>query len=529
MSASKSNPSRTPEVAIRTGLRSAWRGPDDALPRPHVVLVVDDHAAKRYLMVRALSGKGWLVEEAETGEEALARVAREPQPSLMVLDVQLPGLNGFQVVERLKADPETATLPVVQVSSVFTERAFAVQGLDLGASAYLSSPDPEVLLATVRTLLREREAELERARLLAETEAILESLPDGVYVGNEAGITRANAVAARMLGLDGPDDLAKPLPVLAELLAPRAAATGEPLAPEELPFAVALGGVAAVRELVLRQPRSGRDIVVRAAAAPVRLGPRVIGAVTVHADISETKRLEAELKATAEFRERLLGIVSHDLRSPVQAVSLAAEVLTRHEPLGDRGRRLVARIGTSAARMGRMISDLLDLTRSRLGGGIPVRPEATDLATVCREVVDEIALSQPGRTVRVAVDGDSKGEWDPGRMAQVLVNLVGNALRYSPDDTPVSVVVSGSDQGVSVRVHNFGPPIPTEVLPSLFEPFRRGQDGQPVASPSGGLGLGLHIAQEIVFAHRGRIEVTSSREGGTTFVVSVPRRAAARA
>jgi signal transduction histidine kinase len=182
---------------------------------------------------------------------------------------------------------------------------------------------------------------------------------------------------------------------------------------------------------------------------------------------------------------------------------------------------------TSAERMARMIGDLLDFTRGRLGGGIPIAPRPTNLQHLGRHLVEELMAAHPGRELRLEAEGNLEGEWDPDRLAQVLGNLGKNALDYSPEGTPVRFTLRGEGDTVRVEVHNEGPPIPAERLPSIFEPFRRFTEAG--MHPSSGLGLGLYIVQQVVRAHGGTVEVRSTAREGTCFTVRLPRRVRAEA
>jgi signal transduction histidine kinase len=266
------------------------------------------------------------------------------------------------------------------------------------------------------------------------------------------------------------------------------------------------------------------DAVARNAAAPVRMGERIVGAVVISTDLTDHQRREEELRRTAEFRERFLGIVSHDLRNPLNAISLSASVLLREEELPPRALKTAGRISQSAERMARMIGDLLDFTRGRLGGGIPITRQAVELGALCRPVLDELKVARPERELRLRVMGDLHGEWDGDRLAQLVGNLVKNALDYSPAEHPVTVTLRDEGAWVRLEVHNLGEPIAPESLPELFEPFRRGMRKDESAQGSG-LGLGLFIAHQIALAHGGTLEARSTREEGTTFTVRMPRRA----
>jgi signal transduction histidine kinase len=180
----------------------------------------------------------------------------------------------------------------------------------------------------------------------------------------------------------------------------------------------------------------------------------------------------------------------------------------------------VLRIRRSADRMKEMIDTLLDFTRLRFLGQVPISPVPADLADISRATVDEMRIVWPDRPIDLEVHGDSHGEWDPGRMSQTISNLVGNAIAHGDRQAPVRVYVDGNGADVELKVHNDGDPIPTELMPVLFEPFHR--SSLPDRSPQG-LGLGLYIVEQIVRAHEGSIGVESNAEAGTTFTVRLPR------
>ena len=240
------------------------------------------------------------------------------------------------------------------------------------------------------------------------------------------------------------------------------------------------------------------------------------------ADITEPKRLTAEMRARADFERQLIGIVSHDLRNPLSAITLAVSVLMQRGRLDERMERHVQRIHRAAERATRMIRDLLDFTRSRQGGGIPMFPRPVDLHELVHTVVDEVQAATPGRRIETKHTGSGAGAWDPDRLAQVLSNLLGNALQYSPPDSPVGVVSRGVEDGVVLEVHNEGTPIPPEQQPRIFEPLERGVE-RPEDRGGRSIGLGLYIVRSIVQAHGGTVEVRSTTEEGTTFTVRLPR------
>ena len=239
-------------------------------------------------------------------------------------------------------------------------------------------------------------------------------------------------------------------------------------------------------------------------------------------DITDRKQAERERAREAEFRERFLGILGHDLRTPLSVISVSAHGLLGQAAPGGPVAEGLQRIVRGADRMARMIRDLLDFTRARQGGGIPVTVEASDLRAICQQVLEEVALTHPGRSLALHSRGATGGRWDPDRISQVVQNLLNNAVDYSPADTRVELSVDGTGDRVLLAVTNAGPPIPPELLADLFNPFRRGGHAAD-SHASEGLGLGLFIAHAIVGAHHGQIRVESDEAHGTTFRVELPR------
>lgn len=230
---------------------------------------------------------------------------------------------------------------------------------------------------------------------------------------------------------------------------------------------------------------------------------------------------KTRLDETVKFRERLIGIVSHDLRNPITAISMAARALLEFNELSDRTTKTVVHIQAAVARVSRMIDDLLDFTQARLGGGIRVDPRPANIRTIVRQVVDELELAHAGRRIAVVQHGEGQGAWDPDRLAQVVSNLVSNALQYSPTAAPVRVETHESDGWVTLTVHNEGSTIPSARLPQIFEPMQRAT--AEWSSTRRSLGLGLYIVKQIVEAHGGRVTVESSEQNGTKFTVRLPR------
>jgi signal transduction histidine kinase len=223
-------------------------------------------------------------------------------------------------------------------------------------------------------------------------------------------------------------------------------------------------------------------------------------------------------------RNLLLGMLGHDMRSPLQTIQMTADHLSR---LGD-GREIsaaAARLIRSGARMQALLDDMLDFSRTKLGLGIRVSPGPVDLAALIADELDQLRVAHEGLTVELEVAGDTGAICDGRRIQQMLGNLVGNAFKYGELTIPVRVVVTGSEQDLSIQVANRGPVIPPSVLQRIFEPLERGPGAETRPGSQNSLGLGLYIAREIAQAHRGTIEARSD-ETGTIFTVRLPRHAA---
>jgi signal transduction histidine kinase len=223
-------------------------------------------------------------------------------------------------------------------------------------------------------------------------------------------------------------------------------------------------------------------------------------------------------------KEMFLAILGHDLRNPISAVLTSAKFMLETKELDEPHLTLTSRILSATTRMNNMVGALLDFTRSRLGGGIPVEPAPMNMGKVVHDVVNEISAAHPDRRIEIDARGSLNGEWDCPRISQVLANLIGNALEHGSDRTAVKVDVQGTDDEVAVTIHNRGVAIPEDQLDGIFNAMKRQGTTTTKTGPSANLGLGLYIADQIVRAHKGRIEVESSEEKGTTFAVHLPRR-----
>jgi signal transduction histidine kinase len=225
-----------------------------------------------------------------------------------------------------------------------------------------------------------------------------------------------------------------------------------------------------------------------------------------------------------QSKEMFLAILGHDLRSPISAVMTSAKFMVETGELKEPHLTLTHRIVSASTRMNQMVGALLDFTRSRLGGGIPVVPVRMNLGKLVHDVVDELSAAHPERTITIDARGALDGEWDCERLTQVVSNLVSNALEHGSERSTVAVLVQAADDHMTIAVHNRGPVIPEEQLDGIFSAMKGLPPGSSAGSgPRGNLGLGLYVADQIVQAHHGKIVVESSEEHGTTFTVHLPR------
>ena len=236
------------------------------------------------------------------------------------------------------------------------------------------------------------------------------------------------------------------------------------------------------------------------------------------------ERYSAEV---SKSRDMFLAVLGHDLRGPLTAIRMGADLLSKSEVADSARVRVAARIGRACSAITYLSSDLLDYTRLRLGDGIPVEQSDCDLAQVCVEAVDEMRGSYPGREFIERASGDLRVQCDARRMKQVLWNLLDNAVHHGDRARPIALETEGRADSAVIRVSSFGEPIPAESLPGIFEPMHRISGTGPDATghPLSGVGLGLYIVREIVRSHGGSVTVASDLENGTVFTVALPRHA----
>jgi len=232
----------------------------------------------------------------------------------------------------------------------------------------------------------------------------------------------------------------------------------------------------------------------------------------------ELYRQRKDLETSLRLNDMFVGILGHDLRSPLGTIINGCR-LVEPECKSEESQRALGRMIAAAERMAGMLTQMLDLTRARLGGGVVGPKRSLDVVSLVHTVVEEVAVNHPGREMLVQATGSTVVTADAGRLLQVFSNLVINAVNHGTSDAPVKIELWGDEAEVVVCVSNAGF-IPAELVPTIFDPFRSGRN---TSSRSSGLGLGLYISKQIMIGHGGSLDVDSSHDRGTAFTARIPR------
>lgn len=362
----------------------------------------------------------------------------------------------------------------------------------------------------------------------AELAAVVESIPDAVFVGDAKGFRHVNRAGLVLLGVGSVEEANRRVEASPQDLRVRRSRSGDAMAPGQWPFSRALRGETVTNEeMVLRHGETGRDVVIRTAAAPVRIGDRIAGAVVVATDVTgqrqaeeERRRLLRQSEQAVADRDHILAVVSHELRNPLNVVKVGAAVLREAAaPLAEGARKSIASIARAADRMERMIKDLLDVSTIQ-SGRLAIDPRPVDPRTVVEEIVAAVRPEASERGLAIAADVDPgvpmvRADYD--RLLQALANLVGNALKVTAAGRVTVRARPSEEPAVVFAVEDSGPGIAPGLRDRLFEPYWRGK------STYEGTGLGLAITRGIVEAHGGRIWIESDGRSGSTFLFTIPR------
>jgi PAS domain S-box-containing protein len=482
---------------------------------PPLILYADDDEAVRYATTRVLQRAGFRVQEAGSGEEALARAAAA---DLVVLDVKLPGMSGFEACRRIKSDPALAGIPVLHLTSAYGSSEHWAAALDVGADAYLTHPvEPIVLVATVRSLLRTRAAEAEVRRAASVWQTTFDAISDGVaLLDTGQRVLRCNRAFARLTGRAAGEVVGMP----AEAVLPG--------------LAGGAGPEAGTREI----RAGGRWLEVTCDPVPGEQGGTE-GAVLIVADITARRAAEAErarlleretaARQEAEGANRLkddfLATLSHELRTPLNAIVGWATILRSQAGDPALAQRAVTVIERNARIQKQLIEDILDVSRV-VTGKLRLVVAPVDLGAVVEGALESVRPSAQAKQIALEVScprdlGPLEGDAD--RLQQVIWNLLSNAVKFTPLGGRVSVRAAREAAGVRLEVEDTGAGVDAEFLPHMFERFRQADSSS--TRRHGGLGLGLAIVRHLVELHGGTVEAASAGPGqGATFTVRLPSR-----
>ena len=537
------------------------------------ILIVDDQPDNLYVLERLLKSQGYQVLQADRGQRAL-QIAQHDKPDLILLDVMMPGMDGFEVVQRLREDPVTHAIPVILLTANAPDQRLKIQGLNLGADEYLTQPvNNSELLARIRVLLRTKQAQDDLVAVNTQLRTLLDVIQAGtstldlatvgrrlvegaVRVGNvEAGgiwlLEQDRLTSLAEMGYP-PDQAADrksfqmaPEKALARVISEQRAHHGPAaqLYGNDHPFGARLrsamilplihrGHVVGVLQLGTARARefSSGDIdflsaLANAAAASVQ-NARLF---------EETDRHRQKLEALDREKDEFISIISHELKNPLASIKGYAGLLTRRARKDQHLAQAMKGLEVIEQQVNR-ITQLLDQLRDVSHIGInrfTVEPQTIDLVPLVERVAADAQTTTSDHSIQIDVrDAPLLASVDEFRVEQVLSNLVGNAIKYSPNGGPVEVVAGQagsfalSDRSLTIppdwamiTVRDYGIGIPEAAHERLFERFFRAANAKGRVS---GMGLGLFIAREIVQRHGGLMWVESEEGKGSLFGVALP-------
>jgi len=493
------------------------------------ILLADDNADMRDYVARLLRER-WTVEAVPDGATALASI-RERPPDLVLTDLMMPGLSGFELLQQLRADPRYRAIPVIFLSARAGEEA-RVEGLQAGADDYLAKPfSARELLARVTTHLElsRLRREGERARLRMHEQFMQAPVAVAVVLGPRFLFELANPPYEEMVGRRGlagktlrqvfpelPDDA----PVLRMLQS--VYETGEPFHAEEFLVQLDRGrnGVLVDTYFMFTTQALRNE------------AGHIEGSITVAVEVTEQVRARRQVESQATELDRLnrskdefLATLSHELRTPLTSILGWARLLRMEERDEEMRRTGLESIDASARIQARLIDDVLDLSRITTGK-VYVAREAVNLADVAAEAIEGVRLAAAAKNIGLDATFPAHRDvartlGDASRLRQIIWNLLTNAIKFTPEGGHVRLTVEESATSVSLTVEDSGIGIPADFVAHVFEPFR--QADSSATRSYGGLGLGLSIVRHLTELHGGRVTAASAGQGqGATFRVELP-------
>jgi PAS domain S-box-containing protein len=481
-----------------------------------IVLIVDDDAAKRHSIVKILRKAGFNTRECETGADAL-RIAAE-KPTLIILDVKLPDMSGFEVCRRIKEAPATSAIPILHVSTTFVDIEDRIHGLEGGADGYLTDVlEPLELVATVRALLRARRAE-EAAQISSrQWQITFDAISDGVILLDRDGrAMQTNSAMEVILGRPWDEVSGQPIHDILPISS----------VAEDSPFARMLeSGVREAVDLTLG------DRCLRVTIDPIRDGDGVIkGGLCISSDITDRRRLEEALRRRAEElavadrrKDEFLAMLAHELRNPLAPIANALEAIRLDRSDVAETQEALDIATRQVAHMARLLDDLLDVSRFTRGD-VQLRKTVVELSAILNQAAETSRpLIEAGRH-HLSVSLPDTPVWlegDPTRLAQVVANLLNNSAKYTDQGGRIELSAYRTGDEAIVRVRDNGIGLGPEMLPRVFDLFA--QDDRSLDRSQGGLGIGLTLVRSLILHHGGEITVDSPGPGlGSEFIVRLP-------
>ncbi|WP_437919827.1 ATP-binding protein [Sphingobacterium sp. LRF_L2] len=487
-----------------------------------MILIVDDKPENIYSLELLLKGKNFAVDTALSGEEALKKVLRNDY-ALIILDVQMPGIDGFEVAETLSGFSKSKDIPIIFLSAVNTDKKFITKGYASGGIDYITKPvDPDILLLKVKTFYRlyeqtlalnetqqtlrneieiRKKAQAELTERVNYLHLILESLPQIAFTANEIGeIDFVNdkwfsyATSATSFPLTHPED---------------------PCIKEEWANAM-LHHIPLELEVRIKEINEDSFRFHLLRIMPILENENISKWVGTFTDIDDRKLIEKK-------KDEFLSIASHELKTPLTSIKAYTQLLGRSAPPEKEYtfNKYVNKVQTQVSKLNSLVTDLLDISKID-NGKLRMNMQAFDFETLLANVIDTIYHTHENIAMKIERTGNSIEEpitADEIRIEQVLINYLTNAIKYAPNTDKIIINTSTDLNLLKIEVTDFGIGIPEHKQPDIFNKFYRVEE---TSLKFQGLGIGLYICSEIIRQHRGTFGLYSEVGKGSTFYFTLP-------
>lgn len=471
-------------------------------PKDRTILVVDDSPPTRQYLKRLLEKKGYPVIAGGDGATG-ARLALEHLPDLILLDKEMPGMHGFDVIRILRRHQETSGIPILMISSE-TQISERIRGLEMGADDFITKGiSGDELYSKIRAFLRikdlqdqlrqERDKLNQIFRFLHDPVAIC-SLDDRIVLANQVflGLLRMPREVAQFKTMTEILETLKVEPEVIEELRRGSR--------EELRLSVTFDG--------LQKHLTGRT-------APIQVSEEEQALAYIFRDISREVEVE---RMKADFH----SMIAHDLRSPMSVIQGYVSLMEAGKTgeMTETQGEFLASITTKISEMTTLLNDFLDMSKME-AGFVNLKRESMDIVPLVQEVIDDLGPMADSSSIRMEYVGSEAGvkvDADPLRVTQILRNLVSNAVKYNVESGWIRIGVTALEEMAEVTVADGGVGIRPEDLAVLFDPYTRGDVSRNIK----GVGLGVVIIKKLVEAHGGEVQVDSEHGKGTVFRFTLP-------